>query len=189
MGKRWATLSFLFLVAISVNVFAAEGDQPAAPAAPAATAPAATAPAAPAMAAPETTAPAAPAATAPAVAVPAVPAAPATPAVAAPAAPSINLSGKWSSKITDKVVIEQAGDKITGTYSYVNDDKVTLDGKIEGTIEGNTVKGKWYERPKVGKGEETRGTLEWKVVENGKMLVGWFKTEGEKGKEDWNLER
>ena len=152
MSKKWAfsTLLFLFVFAITVNGFAATGEQQAAPA-----------PAA------------APAAVAP----------------AAPAAASVNLTGSWSSKITGKVAIEQTGDKLVASYSYANDDDVTLDGRIDAVIEGNTVKGKWYERPKVGKGKEERGRVEWKIVENGKMLVGWFQSEGETEKEDWNLER
>lgn len=119
----------------------------------------------------------------------AAPAAAPAVAPAAPAAASVNLTGSWSSKITGKVAIEQTGDKLVATYSYVNDDDVTLDGRIDAVIEGNTVKGQWFERPKVGKGKEERGRVEWKIVENGKMLVGWFQTEGEKEKEDWNLER
>ena len=167
MGKNWAlpTLLFLFVFAITVNGFAATGEQQAAPAAAAPDAPAAAAPAAPAAAAPAAVPP------------------------AAPAAASVNLTGSWSSKITGKVAIEQTGDKLVASYSYANDDDVTLDGRIDAVIEGNTVKGKWYERPKVGKGKEERGRVEWKIVENGKMLVGWFQTEGEKEKEDWNLER
>ena len=188
MSKKWAfsTLLFLFVFAITVNGFAATGDPQAAPATPAA-APAAAAPDAPAAAAPTSPAAAATPAAAPTTA----PAAAAAPAVApaAPAAASVNLTGSWSSKITGKVAIEQTGDKLVASYSYANDDDVTLDGRIDAVIEGNTVKGQWYERPKVGKGKEERGRVEWKIVENGKMLVGWFQSEGETDKEDWNLER
>ncbi len=48
---------------------------------------------------------------------------------------------------------------------------------------------KWWERPKVGTGEESRGDLEWKMTEDGKTLAGWYRVEGEKEKEDWNLSR
>jgi hypothetical protein len=48
---------------------------------------------------------------------------------------------------------------------------------------------KWWERPKVGSGEESRGDLEWKLSEDGKTLTGWYRDEGDKDKEDWNLYR
>ncbi|MDQ5908417.1 MAG: hypothetical protein QG599_508 [Pseudomonadota bacterium] len=177
MLKKLSTISIL--VACSTVYAAGTGETP--PAALAATPPAAVAPA------PE---PAKPAAVAPAPE-------PAKPAAVAPApepakpaaAPAVDLSGKWSSNDYDDIVIEQTGKKITGTYQYKDDDDVTQEGKFEGVIEGNTIKAKWFERPKVGKGEESRGDLEWKITDDGKMLAGWYRSEGEKDKEDFNLKR
>ncbi|MCC8988144.1 MAG: hypothetical protein LM523_10615 [Candidatus Contendobacter sp.] len=172
-------------------VYAAEGtEKPAVT--PAATAPATTVPATPATA-PATTGPATPAGATPAAAPPA--ATPATtpaatsPVTAAPAATTVSLSGKWSSNLVGDVIIEQTGNKIAGTYQYTDDDDVTQDGKFEGVIEGKTIKAKWWQRPKVGKGEESRGDLEWKITDDGKVLSGWYRDEGEKDKQDFNLER
>lgn len=123
-----------------------------------------------------------------AAATPAAHAAPAlTPAAVPAAAPS--LSGKWSSGLTDAVLLEQSGDTITGTYEYKDDDDVTQVGKIEAVLKDKTIHGKWWERPKVGSGDESRGDLEWKIVDDGKSLMGWYRDEDDKDKEDWNLSR
>ncbi|NJM13941.1 MAG: hypothetical protein HC889_20725, partial [Synechococcaceae cyanobacterium SM1_2_3] len=119
----------------------------------------------------------------------AAPAATPAAAPAAPAAATVNLSGKWTSNPEGAVTIEQTGDKIVGTYEYKDEDGITRDGKIEGVIKDKTVKAKWYERPKVGSGEEMRGDLEWKISDDGKMLAGWYRVEGDKEKDDWNLMR
>lgn len=129
----------------------------------------------------------APAATPSAIAAPA--ATPPAPPPPAPVAPAINLTGKWSSSLVGDVLIEQVGHTITGTYQYQDDEDITQDGKIEGLLEGNTIKAKWWERPKVGEGEESRGDLQWTVVGDGKMLAGWYRDEGDAEKQDWNLER
>ncbi len=159
--------------------------------------PTATPPAAAASTPPAATAPTPPAATAstpPAVsaapaAAPAASAAPAPATAATPAASANgNLSGKWSSNLVGEVTLEQKGDKITGVYQY-DDDGVTQDGKIEGLVKDKTIQAKWWSRPKVGSGEESRGDLEWKIADDGKMLVGWYREEGEKEKEDMNLTR
>ena len=174
------------LVACSVVYTAGSAENPAtAPAAPAAAAPAA-----PAAAAPAAPAAAAPAAAAPAATPAAAPAAtPAAPAAAAPAAASATLSGKWSSNFVGEVTLEQTGNKIVGVYQYKDDDGVTQDGKIEGLVKDKMIQAKWWERPKVGKGEESRGELEWKIADDGKMLIGWYSEEGEKEKQDLNLTR
>lgn len=109
-------------------------------------------------------------------------------AVATPAAAAINLSGKWSSNLIGDVTIEQKDNKITGTYQYT-EDGVTLDGRIEGLIKDKLIQAKWWARPKVGSGEESRGDLEWKIADDGKMLVGWYREEGEKEKYDLNLQQ
>ena len=158
------------LIACSSFYSAVNAQSPATPAAPATTPAAATPVAAPAA----TPAPA-PAAT---------PAA----APAAPAAATVNLSGKWTSNPEGTVTIEQTGDKIVGTYEYKDEDGITRDGKIEGAIKDKMIQAKWYERPKVGSGEE-RGDLEWKISDDGKMLAGWYRVEGDKEKDDWNLSR
>ncbi|MBK1720341.1 hypothetical protein [Thiocystis violacea] len=116
-----------------------------------------------------------------------VPAAPATPAPVPTTVPS--LSGKWLSSLIDEVFLEQSGDKITGTYEYMDDDDVTQSGKIEAVLKDQVIQGKWWERPKVGSGEEMRGDLEWKVVDDGKSLMGWYRDEGDEEKTDWNLTR
>jgi hypothetical protein len=173
------------LVACSAIYTAQSAENPAVPAA-TTPAPATVTPVAPtAVPATPATAPA-PAAVAPTVA-PAPIAAPAP--ATAPAAAIPNLSGKWSSNLVGAVTIEQTGNKIVGSYQYKDDDDVTQDGKFEGLIEGKTIKANWWERPKVGKGEESRGTLEWKITDDGKTLTGWYRDEGEKEKQDWNLER
>ncbi|MBZ4194337.1 MAG: hypothetical protein LAE24_08520 [Candidatus Contendobacter sp.] len=111
------------------------------------------------------------------------------PVTAAAVVTTASLSGKWSSNLVGDVTIEQTGNKIMGTYHHTDDDNVTQDGKLEGVIEGKTIKAKWWERPKVGKGEESRGDLEWKMADDGKTLIGWYRDEGDKDKTDWNLER
>jgi len=113
-----------------------------------------------------------------------------TPAAAPAAAPAavLNLSGKWLSNLIGDVAIEQKDNKITATYQYT-EDNVTYDGKIEGLIKDKLIQAKWWARPKVGSGEESRGDLEWKIADDGKMLVGWYREEGEKEKYDLNLQR
>lgn len=165
------------LVACSVIYTAQSAENPAASAA--APTPAAVAPAAaPAPTATPATPAAAPAAT-PAATTPA----------AAPAAATPNLSGKWSSNLVGDVNIEQTGNKITGFYQYTDEDDVTQDGKLEGLIEGKMIKANWWQRPKVGKGEESRGTLEWKITDDSKTLTGWYRDEGDEEKHDFNLDR
>lgn len=100
-----------------------------------------------------------------------------------------SLSGAWSSNLIDETILEQSGNQITGSYSYMDEDDITQAGRIEGTIEGQTIRGKWWERPKVGSGEESRGDLEWKILDNGKALMGWYRDEGDEDKQDWNLTR
>ncbi|MFO1425031.1 MAG: hypothetical protein U1F70_15535 [Candidatus Competibacteraceae bacterium] len=162
---------------------------PAAPTVPAA-ASTAVAPAAVPAAAPAAPAAASTVAAPAAAAAAASTAAPAVPAAASTAAPAaaLNLSGKWSSNLVGDVTIEQKDNKITGTYQYT-EDNVTYDGKIEGLIKDKLIQAKWWARPKVGSGEESRGDLEWKITDDGKMLVGWYREEGEKEKDDFNLQR
>lgn len=108
--------------------------------------------------------------------------------IPAPSAAPINLSGKWSSSLVGDVIIEQSGDQIKATYQYTSDDDITQNGLVEGTIKDKTIQAKWWERPKVGDGEESRGDLEWKVIDD-KALMGWYRDEGDDEKEDWNLTR
>lgn len=109
--------------------------------------------------------------------------------VSPPQASTYTISGAWSSNALDEMVLEQSGNRITGIYSYMDEDDITQAGRIEGTIEGQTIRGKWWERPKVGGGDESRGDLEWKILDNGKALMGWYRNEGDEEKEDWNLTR
>ncbi len=113
----------------------------------------------------------------------------AAPAVTPSSTVSASLSGKWSSNLVGNITLEQTGNKITGAYQYKDDDGVTQDGKIEGLVNDKIIQAKWWERPKVGSGEESRGDLEWKIADDGKALTGWYREEGEKEKQDWNLER
>lgn len=106
-----------------------------------------------------------------------------------PQATMPSLSGVWSSNLVDETVLEQSGNRITGSYSYMDEDDVTQAGLIEATIENQTIRGKWWERPKVGGGDESRGDLEWKILDNGKALMGWYRDEGDEEKQDWNLTR
>lgn len=179
--RKMVLVSVGILVAFGTVYTAGSAENPPTtmtPAAPAATPP---------VAAPAATPTAAPAAAAP-TAVPTVPTA--TPVVAPAAAPvaTVNLSGKWSSNLIGEVMIEQKDNKITGTYQYT-EDSITYDGKIEGLIKDKLIQAKWWARPKVGSGEESRGDLEWKITDEGKMLVGWYREEGEKEKDDLNLQR
>ena len=196
---RKILLSTISVLVTCGTVYAAGSPEtPAAtPAAPVAAVPAAPAAATPAVVTPAAAVPATPAAATPAAAVPVTSAAtptvtaPATPAAtpAAPAATAASLSGTWSSNLVGDVTIDQTGNKITGAFQYTDDDDVTQDGKLEGVIEGKTIKAKWWQRPKVGKGDESRGDLQWKIADDGKALSGWYRDEGEKDKTDWNLTR
>ncbi|CAK0777395.1 hypothetical protein CCP3SC15_570012 [Gammaproteobacteria bacterium] len=117
-----------------------------------------------------------------------------------PLVENANLSGKWSSHPIGDVTITQTGNQIVGTYQYTNDDGITKDGKIEGILQGTTIRAKWWEHPSGGGrpqgriGEESQGDLEWEILDNGKTLSGWYREEGEpeQGEEDrheWNLVR
>ena len=118
-----------------------------------------------------------------------VPAEQTTSPIMTPPTTTVSLSGKWSSSLVGDVIIEQSGDQIKGAYEYTDDDDTTQEGKVEGTIKGKTIQAKWWERPKVGGGEESRGDLEWKVVDDGQALMGWYRDEGEEELQDWNLLR
>ena len=113
---------------------------------------------------------------------------------------NVNCSGVWSSDLVGDVTLKQSGDRVTGSYRYTNDDGIAKEGRIEGTILGNTITAKWWESPSGGGrpqgriGEETQGDLEWQLTENGRMLSGWYREEGhrdngEEERQEWNLER
>lgn len=110
---------------------------------------------------------------------------------------SINLSGEWLSDLVDDMMLKQNGNRITGTYQYMNDSDVIKHGEIEGTIEGKRIQAKWWEYPsrEGGKrGEESQGELEWTISNNGKQLTGWYREDGERDegepeKHEWNMER
>jgi hypothetical protein len=103
--------------------------------------------------------------------------------------PAINLTGVWTTTDGDTVTLEQQGMSITGTYEYVDDDDVTQEGRLEGSLKDGVIQAKWWERPKVGGGEEVRGDLQWHVTQDGKMLAGWFREDGDSEQYDWNLKR
>ena len=128
---------------------------------------------------------------APPSAMPSTAPAPASTPIEAPSpqAAMPSLSGAWSSNLVDETILEQSGNRITGSYSYMDEDDITQAGRIEATIENQTIRGKWWERPKVGSGDESRGDLEWKILDNGKALMGWYRDEGDEEKQDWNLTR
>lgn len=107
-----------------------------------------------------------------------------------PAAAALNLSGKWISTEMGKTTIEHKDNKVSGVYEYVDEDDRTVSGVFEGELKDKQIQAKWTEHPKVGSGEEERGVVEWKVSDDGKMIVGKWRTEEDKEWQgDWNLER
>ncbi len=55
-------------------------------------------------------------------------------------------SGQWESVEFGTLILTQLGDNVTGTYPW-------RDGKITGTVSGNTLKGRWEEVSDNAKGE------------------------------------
>ncbi|GEM_PF-4225347 len=108
-----------------------------------------------------------------------------------PAAPAttaaFNLSGQWSSTELALITLVQKGDKITGTYQYGALEKQV--GEIDAVLQGDMLKGVWREWTGKKKGApETNGEVEWKVLDNGRVLMGKWRNAGEKEWEgDWNF--
>jgi hypothetical protein len=102
---------------------------------------------------------------------------------------AVDVSGAWNSDEVDMITLSQKDHEITGQYRYVNEDNVTIEGHIEGTIKEQVITGRWWERPQVGTGEEIRGVLEWHIVKDGTMLAGWYREESDQETSDWNLYR
>lgn len=51
----------------------------------------------------------------------------------------VSIAGTWDTTF-GHMIIKQSGNKVTGTYTHDN-------GKIEGTLNGNILIGKWSEAP------------------------------------------
>ncbi len=84
------------------------------------------------------------------------------------------FTGTWEGDF-GKVVLLQRGDRVTGCYVW---DK----GRIEGRVEGDLLKGHWYEAPTY-QGEDDSGDFELRLSEDNQTLHGHWRY-GHSG--DWD---
>ena len=82
---------------------------------------------------------------------------------ASSSAVSNQLSGKWKTS-SGILTFTQAGNDVTGSYTHDN-------GKIEGTLEGNILRGRWSESPSY-KPPKDAGDLEFIFSEDGRNFTG-----------------
>ena len=83
------------------------------------------------------------------------------------AAASSNWSGVWDTDY-GKMVLQQNGKHISGTYEYNGG------GRVEGTITGNIFRGTWYE-------PGNSGTLKFAISDDGMIFRGFWN-----GDSPWN---
>jgi hypothetical protein len=76
------------------------------------------------------------------------------------------LSGTWKTSF-GMVTFTQAGNDVTGSYTHDN-------GKIEGTLEGNILRGSWSESPSY-KPPKDAGDLEFTFSEDGRKFTGTWR--------------
>jgi hypothetical protein len=79
---------------------------------------------------------------------------------------SNQLSGTWKTDF-GMVTFIQAGNDVTGSYTHDN-------GKIEGTLEGNILRGRWSEGPSY-KPPKDAGDLEFTFSEDGRKFTGTWR--------------
>jgi hypothetical protein len=98
---------------------------------------------------------------------------------AAPLAPSMSFAGVWKTNFGN-ITVTQEGNDINGTYTHDN-------GKIEGTMEGKVVKGRWSEAPSY-KPPNDAGEFEFVIAEDGNAFQGkWcYGFEGKGWRRGWN---
>jgi hypothetical protein len=99
-------------------------------------------------------------------------------------APTANFAGAWNTgvgkyRFARKLTLTQNGNKVSGSYTFDWQGK-KHEGKIEGTVTGNTLAFKWTEAGR-GKGSDTG---EFTMAANGKGFSGSYK--GEPGCERGN---
>jgi hypothetical protein len=92
---------------------------------------------------------------------------------------SVSFVGVWKTDFGN-VTATQEGNKISVTYTHDN-------GKIEGTMEGNVVKGRWSEAPSY-KPPRDAGEFEFVIAGDGNAFQGrWcYGFEGKQWRTDWN---
>ncbi len=76
-------------------------------------------------------------------------------------------SGKWQSTEFGTLTLVQAGDEVTGSY-------LRRDGKLSGTITGNTLEGRWQE-------ELAEGEFVFSLSEDGQSFDTRWRLEGDEG--------
>ena len=87
----------------------------------------------------------------------------------------IIISGTWKSGFGD-IVFSQSGSRVTGTYTHDN-------GKIEGELKENTLRGKWSEKPSY-EPPRNAGEFEFVFSEDVKTFSGKWRYGF--GKETWD---
>ena len=99
-----------------------------------------------------------------------------------PAQEAVGISGKWKTNF-GTVTFIQNNDKITGTYPHD-------DGKIEGRLEGDFLRGKWSEAPSY-KPPKDAGDMEFLFSEDENSFKGKWRYGFDKQtwKGDWNGSR
>jgi hypothetical protein len=73
-------------------------------------------------------------------------------------------SGMWESAEWGEMTLTQSGSRVTGTYVYQS-------GRIEGTVTGAVLKGRWTEVP-TRKGPSDAGAFEFTLTADGKSFKG-----------------
>ena len=93
-----------------------------------------------------------------------------------------HVSGTWKSNF-GLMTLTQDGSQVTGSYSHDS-------GKIEGTLEGNVLRGSWSERPSY-KPPKDAGDFEFTFSEDGRKFSGTWRYGSQKQSWDgkWNGEK
>jgi hypothetical protein len=94
-----------------------------------------------------------------------------------------NCTGKWKTNWGEMTLTQTADNKVTGQYTHDN-------GKIEGTISGNSFSGRWSESPTY-QDPNDGGLVELEFKEDCLSFTGRWKygTTGDWKENDWSGEK
>ncbi|GEM_PF-3505127 len=101
----------------------------------------------------------------------------------------VDLNGNWTSTEFNTVTLKQTGNKIVGEYVYEEEGGEEQVGEYAAELKGDMLIGTWSEWSGKKEGNpEHAGVVEWKIIDNGKALMGKWRSDGEKEWEgDWNF--
>ncbi len=102
------------------------------------------------------------------------------------ASPSgVNFSGTWQTQ-WGKLILNQSGDRVTGTYSYVGGNGQAINGSIEGKVKKDRLDFKWAQTPTYSTPSDA-GDGYFIIATDGKKIDGkWRYGYSGEWKGDWN---